>query len=158
MRKQEHLFNLSRPEGIMEMIIMCQERFPPDSIFWLYLKILGMIMSNSIKLSSWVVGMFISTEQRILFLLLLRNENAKQSVHKNQPLVSILSHINPTFNHKQPLSLSLSLVYNIVIISVPRLLYGLLPSSVHLKFYFHFWLSPWALRVPHPLFYASYLF
>jgi len=50
--KTRTLFNLSRPEGIMEMIIMCQERFPPDSIFWLYLKILGIIMSNSIKLSS----------------------------------------------------------------------------------------------------------
>jgi len=34
------------------MMIMCQERFPLDSIFGLYIQILGMIMSNNIKLSS----------------------------------------------------------------------------------------------------------
>jgi len=68
-------------------------------------------------------------EQRIFFLL-LRNANAKRSVHKNQPLVSVLGHINPMFNHTQ----SLSLKYNIImIISVPRLLCGLLSSGFHLK-------------------------
>jgi len=33
-------------------MIMYQERFPLDSLFGLYIKILGKIMSNKIKISS----------------------------------------------------------------------------------------------------------